>query len=133
MFTREWTVRFSDTDPFGVAFYPQIIEEIHDTADRFMLHVGWPLWELPAEHDIGLPIVEVGSEFHRMLESGDVVTIELCTDLSTSSVRFLYSGYVGDEEAFSAYEQRVCVGVDDHEPTPIPEELRRKLETAACD
>lgn len=133
VFRREWTVRFSDTDRFGIAFYPQIIEEIHDTADRFMEDVGWPLWELPAEHGIGLPIVEVRSEFDRMLRSGDVVVIELCTEVSTRSTRFRYTGSVDGDEAFTAFEQRVCVDVDDNEPVPIPDDLCDALATVACD
>lgn len=131
MFERDWTVRFSDTDRFGIAFYPQIIEEVHDTADRFMADIGWPLWELASEHGIGLPIVEVGSEFERMLNSGEVVTIELTTDVSTRSVRFMYIGRVNGEEAFSAYEQRVCVEVDGEEAILIPDDLRHALETGS--
>lgn len=32
-----------------------------------MADMGWPLWELPVVHGIGLPIVEVGSEFYQMI------------------------------------------------------------------
>ena len=128
MFTRDWTVRFSDADPFGIAYYPRIVEEVHDTADRFLADLGWPLWELPAEHGIGLPIVEVGSTFHRPLRAGDVVTISLRPDVSTRSVRFEYTGRVDGEEAFAAFEQRVCVEVDGDEAVPIPDELHAALE-----
>jgi 4-hydroxybenzoyl-CoA thioesterase len=130
MYERDWTVRFSDTDRFGIAFYPEIIEEVHDTADRFMADIGWPLWELPGDHDIGLPIVEVGSEFHEMLHSGDVVTIELDPDVSDRSVRFQYTGRVDGTEAFSAFEQRVCVEVGGDEAVPIPADLRAALDGA---
>jgi len=133
MFRHEWTVRFADTDRFGIAFYPRIIGEVHDTADRFMADLGWPLWELPEEHGIGLPIVEVGSEFHRMLNAGDVVTIELDPDVSTRSVRFSYAGSVEGTAAFSAYEQRVCVEVGGEEAVPLPDDLRDALEATASE
>lgn len=133
MFTRDWTVRFGDADVFGIAYYPRIVEEFHDTADMFMDEMGLPLWALPQEHDIGLPIVDVGAEFESQLNCGDTVTIELQTETSTSSTRFTYTGRIDDTVAFRGYEQRVCAPVDGEESIPIPDELRAVLETAAVE
>lgn len=133
MFTHDWTVRFADTDVFGIAFYPRIVERFHDTADRFMEDVGFPLWELPQEHDIGLPIVDVGAEFEAQLHAGDTVTIELRTETSQSSTRFLFTGRHEGAVAFLGYEQRVCVPVDGTESTPIPDALRTAIESAAME
>jgi 4-hydroxybenzoyl-CoA thioesterase len=133
MYEREWTVRFGDTDRFGIAFYPRIIEAVHDTADRFMAARGLPLWDLAGEYGIGLPIVEVGSEFDRMLQSGDDVVIGLRTDVSTRSVRFQYTGRVDGADAFTAFEQRVCVEVGGEEAVPIPPDVHEVLESAACE
>ena len=130
MYTREWTVRFSDADPFGIAFYPQIIREVHDTASRFLESIGWPIWELIDDHGIGLPIVDVNASFSRPLKAGEVVTIALQSELGESSVRFEYTGTVGSEEAFTAYEQRVCVPVDGNGAIALPDDFRTALQTA---
>jgi len=52
MYERVWTVRFSDADMFGIAFYPQIVDAIHETSDMFMEEIGYPYWEI-AEDDEG--------------------------------------------------------------------------------
>lgn len=75
MYERTWTVRFSDTDPFGIAHYPRIVDAIHETSDMFMQELGWPFWETSQEHGFGLPLVEMDFEFENPVEAGDEVTI----------------------------------------------------------
>ena len=124
MFERKWTVRFSDTDPFGIAFYPNIIDVVHETADMFMEDIGYPLWELSQEQGIGLPIVEIDLSFSKQLRAGDEAHITLTPNLSRQSVRFDYVGKRDGEEVFSGFEQRVCVPVGGDGAIEIPENLR---------
>lgn len=128
MFTREWKVRFSDVDVFGIAHYPRIIDAIHETADMFMEEIGWPFWVLTEEHKLGLPIVEVGVEFDRPVRHGDSVTIELIPEVGDSSVRFEYTAKIDDEEVFTAFEQRVCLPMGGEKSVPLPDGLREALE-----
>ncbi len=109
MYDREWTVRFSDTDPFGIAYYPRMVDAIHEASDMFMEEIGFPFWECSMEHGFGLPLVEMDFQFEHPVEAGDVVTIELTPDLGERSVRFEYAGRRDGIEAFSGYEQRACV------------------------
>ena len=123
MFERIWTVRFSDTDPFGIAHYPRIVDAIHETSDMFMQELGFPFWELAADHDTGFPLVEMDFEFENPVEAGDDVLIALEPDPSTRSVRFDYEAHVGDTPVFSGYEQRVYAAMDGG-ATGIPQEIR---------
>lgn len=131
-YERLWTVRFSDADPFGIAFYPRIVAELHETADMFVQEIGFPFWEMAAD-GYGLPIVEVDVEFQRPIEAGDDVRIELTPDPGTRSVRFEFVGRLDDrnEECFTGYEQRACVATDADSAMELPEDLRAALEPYA--
>lgn len=128
MFTREWTVRWGDSDMFGIAYYPRIVEALHDTADMFMEERGSPFWKLEEQHGVGLPIVEVDVQFHSPVAAGDKVDIKLDTDVGETSVRFTYSATKEDgTETFTGYEQRVCVPFEGDEAVPVPDSLREVL------
>jgi 4-hydroxybenzoyl-CoA thioesterase len=131
MFEREWTVRFSDTDPFGIAHYPRIVDALHETSDMFMEEIGWPFWEISMEHGFGLPIVEIDFEFENPVDAGDAVTIGLIPDTSERSVRFEYVGRCDGVEAFSGYEQRVCVPKGGDSAMALPDNLRQAMEVYA--
>lgn len=130
-FTRTWTVRFSDTDPFGIAHYPRMIDAIHETSDMFMQSIDWPFWKLVDEAGLGLPLVSMDFDFQSQVHGGDDVEIELTTDVGTSSVRLEYTGTHDGEVVFTGTEFRVCVPVDGDSSTPIPDELRTALESAS--
>lgn len=127
VYSRKWTVRFADTDPFGIAHYPRIIEALHETADEYMESIGHPFWEIQESFGVGLPIVTVEANFTAMLEAGDVVTIELDPDLGDSSVRFDYVGTVNGKQHFDGYEQRVCVATESKGSISLPEPLRKAM------
>jgi 4-hydroxybenzoyl-CoA thioesterase len=132
MYERVWTVRFSDTDPFGIAHYPRIVDAVHETSDMFVEELGWPYWEMATEGGFGLPLVETSFEFDAPVEAGDRVRIGLTPRLSTRSVRFEYVARADDAVAFSGYEQRVCVDKDSGDARPLPDDLRAAMDPYAA-
>lgn len=114
---------------FGIAYYPRIIEALHDTADIFMEENGCPFWELEEQYGVGLPIAEVDVEFSHPVECGDTVTIEVDTEVGEKSVRFIFRGVNDDgTETFTGYEQRVCVPFGGNEAVSVPRGLRETVE-----
>ena len=130
-YEREWTVRFSDTDPFGIAHYPRIVDALHETSDMFMQELGFPFWEISQEHGFGLPLVEMNFEFENPVEAGDDVTIELTPDPGGRSVRFEYVARCDGKVAFSGYEQRVCAHHGGGGSMELPDDLRAAFEAYA--
>jgi len=128
MYERTWTVRFSDTDPFGIAHYPRIVDAVHETSDMFMQEIGFPFWELSQEHGYGLPLVEMDFEFEAPVEAGDEVAIELTPTLGERSVELEYVARCDDELAFAGTEQRVCAHHGGEGAMAIPDDLRAALE-----
>jgi 4-hydroxybenzoyl-CoA thioesterase len=123
-YERVWTVRFSDSDPFGIAHYPRIVDALHETSDMFMEEIGYPFWEISQAHGFGLPLVEIDFEFESPVEAGDDVTIALTPDIGTRSVRFDYTATCDGRVAFEGYEQRVCAEHGGGGAIEVPEELR---------
>lgn len=133
MYERIWTVRFSDTDPFGIAHYPRIVDAIHETSDMFMQEIGFPFWELSQQRRFGLPLVEMNFEFERPVEAGNDVTIELMPILGNHSVRFEYIARFNGEVAFFGHEQRVCAHRGGEGSRELPDDLRTGLAEYADD
>lgn len=127
MFERTWTVRFSDTDPHGIAHYPRIVDAVHETSDMFMEEIGYPFWDLPENYDFGFPLVDMQFEFEAPLYAGDDVRITLTSEPSTRAVRFNYEAYNGDTLAFFGYEQRVCAETGGGGAVAIPDEIRSQF------
>jgi 4-hydroxybenzoyl-CoA thioesterase len=123
-YERVWTVRFSDSDPFGIAHYPRIVDALHETSDMFMEEIGYPFWEISQDHGFGLPLVEIDFEFESPVEAGDEVTIALTPDVGTRSVRFDYTATCDGTVAFEGYAQRVCAEHGGGGAIEVPEELR---------
>ncbi|WP_323174139.1 thioesterase family protein [Natrialba sp. PRR66] len=130
-FTRTWTVRFSDTDPFGIAHYPRLIEAIHETSELFLESIGWPLWDLIDVHEIGIPLVSMDFDFTGQVSGGDEVEIRLETTVGDSSIRFHYRAIHDGTTVFEGTEHRVCVPVNGASSISVPDEFRCALETAA--
>lgn len=131
MYERDWTVRFGDVDTFGIGYYPAIIDAVHVTADMYLESIEWPLWRLIDDNGLGLPIVEMGADFERPVELGEVVTIELEADLGNSSLRFEYTGVDSEGDTrFTAFEQRVCLPVDGGSSVDLPDGLRDAIEAS---
>jgi 4-hydroxybenzoyl-CoA thioesterase len=120
-------VRFSDTDPFGIAHYPRIVDALHETSDMFMEEIGFPFWEISQEEGFGLPLVEMNFEFEDPVEAGDEVAIELTPSLGTRSVRFEYVARRDGEVTFSGYEQRVCARQGGDGSLELPDDLRAAM------
>jgi 4-hydroxybenzoyl-CoA thioesterase len=133
MFECEWTVRGSDTDPFGIAYYSRIVDTIHETSDMFMEAIKYPFWELSIGHGFGLPIVEIDVQFEHSVEVGDAVTVSLIPTLGERSVRFEYVGRCDSVDAFCGYEQRVCVPKGGDSTIALPDDLRQAMGTYADD
>ncbi|WP_410767435.1 acyl-CoA thioesterase [Haloferax sp. DFSO60] len=127
-FEHTWTVRFSDTDPFGIAHYPRIVDTVHETADIFMQEIDFPFWEISIEHGFGLPLVKMDFEFERPMEAGDDIVISVVPSLGTRSLRFDYVARKDGEVAFTGYETRVCASKDDVSSRDIPDDLRAAIE-----
>jgi 4-hydroxybenzoyl-CoA thioesterase len=131
MYTREWTIRFGDVDMFQIGFYPRLMSEVRRTTEYFMESLGYPFRELIDERELGLPIIEAGIEFENPVVAGDTLTLIVTPTAGETSLRFeIEARHADGTTAFTAFEQRVCLPVGGDETVPLPEDVRRALESA---
>jgi 4-hydroxybenzoyl-CoA thioesterase len=69
-------VRFHHCDPAGIVFYPQFFVLLHEVQEDFLAHIGFPEHELIAG-GIGLPIVDMKTQFLGMCRNGETLSITL--------------------------------------------------------
>ena len=89
-FTTHKRVRFHHCDPAGIVFYPQFFYLLHEVQEDFLAHIGFPEHTLIAG-GIGLPIVDLKTEFLGMCRNGDALTLTLeLTRIGGSSLGMQY-------------------------------------------
>ena len=121
-------VRFHHCDPAGIVFYPQFFYLLHEVQEDFLEHIGFPEHKLIAS-GIGVPIVDLKTEFLGMCRNGDALTITLeLTRIGGSSIGMQYEirGEAGDTR-LKAHGVIVYSEVPNGKPLRIPDALREAL------
>ena len=131
MFTTSILVRFGDLDAAGIAYYPNLVNFLHESFEDFFAgHVGRPYPEVYRE-GMGFPTVKVEMEFLSPVRYGDQVRIGVVVEhIGRTSLRVRYEGSVEGRPVFRARNTMVIVDMKTFRPTPIPEWLRARFEAA---
>jgi 4-hydroxybenzoyl-CoA thioesterase len=126
------TVRFADTDAFGIVYYPNIFR-IFDYAVEKLLEAS------PYDHmgnlkatGAGFPALEAAGAFSLPIFAGDDVTIETdVEEVRTRAFRVRHRIVRGEETVATGYEVRMHarkpIGADEIEGLALPEDLRTFL------
>ena len=133
-FTTQKLVRFHHCDPAGIVFYPQFYYLLHEVQEDFLAHIGFPEHVLIAG-GMGLPIVDMKTEFLGMCRNGDELTMTLeLTRIGGASLRMHYeihaltqAGCASPAIKLRADGVVVYSTVPQGKPLPIPDELRAAL------
>lgn len=131
MFQTSILVRFGDLDAAGIAYYPNLVNFLHEAFEDFFVgHVGRPYPEAFKE-GLGCPTVKVEMEFLSPVRYGDHVDIDVIVErVGRTSVQIRYEGAVGGQPVFKARNTMVVVDMASFRPTPVPVWLRERLEAA---
>ena len=133
-FTTQKQVRFHHCDPAGIVFYPQFFYLLHEVQEDFLAHIGFPEHGLIAS-GMGVPIVDLKTEFLGMCRYGDVLTMTLeLTRIGGASLGMHYELHASSQAAggLVAIKLRadgivVYSTVPQGKPLPIPDDLRAAL------
>jgi YbgC/YbaW family acyl-CoA thioester hydrolase len=131
MFTTTILVRFGDIDAAGIAYYPRLVNFLHEAFEDFFAgHVGRPYPDVLRE-GLAFPTVKVEMEFLHPVRHGDRIQIEVVVEkIGRSSLAIRYAGSVGGRLVFNAGNTVVVVDPKTFRPTPVPDWLRQRLEAA---
>jgi 4-hydroxybenzoyl-CoA thioesterase len=131
VFTTSILVRFGDLDPAGIAYYPNLVNYLHESFEDFFAgHVGRPYPEVYRE-GIGFPTVKVEMEFLHPVHYGDRVSVGVVVErLGRSSVQLRYEGSVDGRPVFRARNVAVVVDLKTFRSMPMPDWLRARFAEA---
>jgi 4-hydroxybenzoyl-CoA thioesterase len=123
------TIRFSDADPAGIAFYPRIFDHLHEAfEDFFDCCAGMPYAKILSQHRMGFPTVHVTAEFLKPLVHGETIDVELkVTNLGQTSFTCHYRVLRNSEVCATATLTTAVVSLDGMKTLPIPENFRKFL------
>ena len=128
-------VRFQHCDPAGIVFYPQFYVLLHEVQEDFLAHIGFPEHGLIAS-GMGLPIVDMKTEFLGMCRHGDALSLTLeLTRIGGASMGMHYEIHApaqtpGGPPAIKLRANGVVVysTVPQGKPVRIPDDLRLALQ-----
>jgi 4-hydroxybenzoyl-CoA thioesterase len=127
-FSTRITVRFGDTDPAGLVYYPNIFHYFHIALEEFFgARCGISYGRLMADERIGFPTVKTETEFFAPLVYGDEVDVEIyVSHTGNSSATFEYAARRAGDRTLCARSTQVHVAMnlDTRRPVPIPETYR---------
>ena len=132
--TVEIQVRWSESDPAGIAFYPRFFEwfDISCAALFDSLALPWPVL-FPKYSIVGVSIVECGARFSSPVRYGDMIKVTAAIAwVKEKTFRVEYDVSVGDRHCTTGFEIRAWVARPSApgEPLharPIPREIVAKL------
>ena len=104
-------VRWSEADPAGIVFYPRFFEWFDLGTEALFESLGLPWPELfPAEHIVGVPIVESGARFASPVRYGDEVRIQsTVSEVHEKTFRVDHEVSVGGRRCATGFEVRAWV------------------------
>ena len=126
-------VSFGDIDNAGIVYYPRFLHYFHLAfEDFFVTQLGIEYSDVLHKKNVSLPTVHMESDFHRRLEYGDRMDMEVrVINVGQTSITWGYRGYlVGEKEEIvvEGHTVTVCVRTDTFEKIKVPEWLRHALQ-----
>ena len=127
-------VRWSESDPAGIVFYPRFFEWFDLATEALFESLGLP-WPVifPKYRIVGVPIVESGARFGAPVRYGDEVSIRsTVVELREKTFRIEHEVAVKEARCATGFEVRAWVAVPD-EPggrlraRPLPPEIALRL------
>ena len=134
-FSTRIKVRFGDTDPAGLVYYPNLFHYFHVAMEEFFAaRCGISYQRLMADERIGFPTVNVRAEFLVPLVYGDEVEVEVSVSrVGRSSAVFEYGLRRASDGTFCARATlvQVAINLNTRRSIPIPEQYRRAFTESA--
>ena len=125
------TVRFGDTDPYGVVYFASYFRYCHQGIEEFLSHYGLPPHEVLKNETegFGLPIVSASCDFLRAVRYGEKLRLRVSlSKLGEKSLTFDFRFYrQGDHDLLArGRATMVAIGAD-WRSRSIPERIRDAL------
>jgi 4-hydroxybenzoyl-CoA thioesterase len=131
-FISQVKVRFGDTDPAGVMYFPRFLDVFHQVYEDWFddeLGIGYR-WSIE-DAKIGFPTVSAKTDYRAPFRFGEIMEVELTlTKLGSRSMTTTYKARGAGESDVRVYAEVVSVVCDmrTFESAEMPAPLRAALE-----
>ncbi|MGY4691501.1 acyl-CoA thioesterase [Salibacterium sp. K-3] len=127
----EIKVRWGDTDPAAIVFYPNFYRWMDEAAHEWFEAAGCPVTKLQQEENIIVPLLEAFCQFKIPLVHEDRVSVySTVTEVRSKTFKIEHQFFKGDKLAAEGYERRAWTSTAAGVPTavPIPDYMREKMQ-----
>jgi 4-hydroxybenzoyl-CoA thioesterase len=135
-FSTRIIVRFGDTDPAGLVYYPNLFHYFHVAMEEFFAaRCGVSYDRLMGDERVGFPTVKAEAEFMLPLVYGDEAIVEVAVSgVGRSSATFEYNIRRARDNALCVRARlvQVAMNLDERRAIPISDSLRRAFEESAA-
>lgn len=126
------TIRFGDTDPYGVVYFASYFRYCHHGIEEFLRTLGLPPQEMfrNAEEGYGLPVAGASCDFYRPVWYGDTLRLSVFViQAKSKAVTFGFLFHHPQTGELVARGQATVVTIDKTwQSRPLPDRLRNALE-----
>lgn len=123
-------VRFADTDPAGIVFYPRYFEMVNETIEEWYANLGFPFEAMHIVRKYAVPLVHIEADFKKPSRLGEELDFYLTVNrVGRTSVEVEITVDCNGEHRFKTVGVMVFVEMDKGRPAPWPDEIGKILET----
>jgi 4-hydroxybenzoyl-CoA thioesterase len=130
-FRRTYKIRFGDTDPAGVMYFPRFLDIFHEVfEDWFDDDLRMPYRWVLEDTRIGFPAVHTECDYRKPFKFGQTMEVELSViRVGSKSFECRYRGRLAGETEVrvDATVVTAVVNLDNFSGVPIPAPLRKAL------
>ncbi len=133
MYSRELTVKWGESDPFGLVYFPLMLTWFNDTEHELLRAIGYPTNKMIAENRTAFVMGDIRFRFIGPAAYGDHVrTIIQLAKISTSSLHWDCKAVLAQtgKPITEGRAVRVHAQIQDDgeiKSMPIPDDLRKAL------
>jgi YbgC/YbaW family acyl-CoA thioester hydrolase len=128
------TVRFGDTDPYGVVYFASYFRYCHRGIEEFLNHCGLPPHEVfkNQAEGFGLPVVSAACDFLKPVWYGEMLRLEVSLSrMGEKSLTFTFNFYrIADSDLVARGHATIVAIGPQWQSISIPGRIRKAVEGA---
>lgn len=130
VFTVRFPIRFSDSDPAGIVFFPVYFRMFNDVLEDWIRQVLGVAWEEEFfTHQHMFPLVHVEADFKEARSMGQTVDLSLVLEkIGRTSFTYTIVGHDAGREMMRARCVTCVASKETMETIPIPAAMRDEME-----
>jgi 4-hydroxybenzoyl-CoA thioesterase len=129
-FETKRTLRFGDCDPAGIAYFPNYFHILNGVIEEWWTELGFPWRDLFTTRRIGLPTVQLDTQFLAPSFMADVLIFRLeITKLGSRSMTLRHTVSRDETLLWQATQVVVATSLDTHKSIVWPDDVLAALQS----